>query len=100
MADDYLNLYSLFEPNEMVPFIEISKRNTDKYETFIEGSTTYDALSYKYYGNSLMGWVIKYGNPQYADESLIDNGKSIRIPFPISTVIKEIKEKVNQYKSL
>ncbi len=94
---DYINIYSLFETGAMIPFIEISKRPSDKFETFILGVTTYDDLSYKYYGNSLLGRIISMGNPEYLDEMMIEDGKSIRIPFPFSEVKKEIQDKINNY---
>jgi len=100
MAENYFNFYDLFDPGENIPFIPINKRNSDKFESFREGVTTWDALSYKYYGNSAMGYIIGMGNPEFPSQFTIDDGKNIRIPFPLSEVLKELKEKVANYKSL
>lgn len=96
----YFERYNLFLNGQSIPFIEITKRPSDKYKTFKEGATTYDSLSYKYYGNSLMGWIISLGNPEYVDEFQIESGKVIRIPFPLDSVQQELQNKISQYNSL
>ena len=97
---NYFNIYTLFPSGSTIPFISISKRPSDKFEVYKLGSTTYDALSYKYYGNSFMGRIISMANPEYLDEMVIDDGKIIRIPFPFSAVQKEIQDKINNYNAL
>jgi hypothetical protein len=98
---NYFNRYTYFEPGEIIPFIPISISNTDKYEIYTQGITTLDSLSYKYYGSSLMGWVISTGNPDLPiNEFDYEDGKVLRIPFPLSRVKKEYEEKVNNYKTI
>ncbi len=100
MANGIFNIYDYFPNNENVPFITISNRNSDKREYFKEGITTYDSLSYKFYGSSLYGRIISMANPEFNDEFSIADGSVIRIPFPINDVTNEIIEKINIYKSL
>lgn len=97
---NYLNIYTLFPTGSMIPFIPISKRSTDKFEVYKLGTTTYDSLSYKYYGNSFMGRIISMANGDSLDEMTIEDGKIIRIPFPFSEVQKEIQDFANTYNSL
>lgn len=99
--EDYLDFYSLFDSGEMIPQISISVRSSDKYENFKEFNTTYDMLSYKYYGNSLNSRIISMANPQFNNElEEIPDGIVIRIPFPFDAVKQEIISKVNLYKKL
>lgn len=96
----YFNRYDYFSDGEMIPFIQLDVRPTDKYDYYKQGDTTFDALSYKYYGSSLMGWVIGLANAEYLNEFDIEDGKVIRIPFPLSDVQKEYEEKITLYKSI
>lgn len=97
----YFSRYKLFKNGEMIPFIKLSIRPSDKYEIYTQGSTTLDSLSYKYYGSSLMGWLISLGNPELPiSEFDIEDGTVLRIPFPIDDVQKEYEEKISNYNSI
>jgi len=100
MANGVFNIYDYFPNNTNIPFITINNRNSDKREYFKEGITTYDALSYKFYGTSLYGRIISMANPEFDDEFSVADGSVIRIPFPINDVISEVVEKINLYNSL
>jgi hypothetical protein len=94
------NIYDYFENNEIIPFLSISKRSSDKYEKWREGISTFDMFSYKYYGNSLLGNIISLANPEYIDSNNIPDGTVIRIPFPFDDVKIELKNKIEEYKQL
>jgi len=82
----------------MVPFISIPVRDTDYYESFCVGKTRLDLLSYKYYNNSDYGWLIMQANPQYgANEFSIPDKATIRIPYPLGTVIEGYKTGIDTY---
>lgn len=97
--DNDFNIYNYFDVDEMIPTIPIASRSTDKFENWVEGTTTYDMLSYKYYGTSLQGRIIYMGNPEYINEFMIPDGKVIRIPFPFNEVTQELVSKITIYKS-
>lgn len=83
-----------------IPFIKISPRDTDKYDSYIEGVTTYDKLAFKWYNREDLSFIISMANPEYIDENDIESGTQIRIPFPIDEVENEILEKADLYKRL
>lgn len=96
------NRYTAFKNNlneiDFIPFIDIGTRSSDRFETYILGQTTYDTLSNKYYARSDMGWLISLGNPEYINEYDIEDGVSIRIPFPLEVVEEEYNKKVEEFK--
>lgn len=96
--------YAKFRNNgsvSMVPFIDIPVRDTDFYESFFLGKTRLDLLSYKYYNNPDYGWLILQANPQYgANEFDIPDKATIRIPYPLGTVIEGYKSDIDTYKQL
>lgn len=100
---DY-NRYSLLNDEngylEQVPFVEIPKSPSDRYEYWRDGSSRLDKLSLKYYGNPFYDFLILIANPKYLSEFDIPNREVIRIPFPLSkaisayeTIIKLTKQK-------
>lgn len=82
----------------MVPFIEIPVRDTDKYETFKVNKTRLDLLSYDYYGTSDYWWLIMQANPEYgASEFAIPDNATVRIPYPLGTVLEGYKSAIHQH---
>lgn len=71
---------------DQIPFVKLPENTTDKYETFKLGSTRFDKLAVKYYGNQFYDFLIVYANPQFISEFDIDDGELIRIPFPLEKV--------------
>lgn len=94
------NIYDYFERDEIIPFFLISKRSTDKFEKWREGISSFDFISYKYYGNSLLSYILKNANPEFIDENNIPDGSVIRIPFPFDLVKSELQIKIEEYKQL
>lgn len=93
--------YAKFRVNgqvSMVPFIEIPRRDTDYYESFYVGRTRLDLLSYKYYNNPDYGWLILQANPQYgANEFSIPDKATLRIPYPLGTVLEGYKRSIDTH---
>lgn len=96
--------YEFFKENNIelinIPFINLRKRVSDKYDTFIEGNTTFDKLAYKWYDREELSYIISIANPEFIDENDIESGTQIRIPFPIDEVESEIRQKTDQFKRI
>lgn len=86
---------------DFVPFIPISKQESDYYEIYNPDEKRLDGLSYDYYGNPNYGWVILQANPEYGSlEFSIPKGSVIRIPFPLENVLEEYNSEIKKYKKL
>lgn len=98
------NRYSEFIDNGkigVIPFIEIPKKNSDKYVYYEQGRTRFDLLSYEYYKDSDYGWLILQANPELPPyEFLIPNGAVIRIPYPLEKSITDYENGIEEYKTL
>lgn len=81
---------------KMMPFVEISKSNTDKYIEWNSNFNRLDKLSNKYYGNPFYDFFILYGNPEFLSEWDIPDGTIIRIPFPLDRVKEEYEKFLNE----
>ena len=79
------------------PFIEISKRRSDKKIKWERGNNM-AFLSYKYYGDSRYGWLIMLANKEYSIEFDIEENTIIRIPLPFREVLDEVITKIEDYK--
>ena len=107
MAEDrfYYDRYKQFKSNGKIadtPFISIDQRSTDKYIVYKLGSTRLDKISQTYYGVPYYNWLILSANPQYGGlEFNIQDGDTVRVPFPFLDVIQEFDTKtqlyINQY---
>lgn len=96
--------YSPFKANgkvNVVPFVEIRKKKTDKYVRYIKNSTRLDKLSYEYYNNPDYGWLIMQSNPEYGSiENFIPDGVLLRIPYPLDETINIYLEDIKRFKEL
>ncbi len=83
------------------PFIEIPRKPTDKFVEYENGVTRFDKLSQQYYGNSLHGWLIMQANPELGGmEFTIQQGTTIRIPFPFQQSLQDYENGMNRYLKL
>ena len=102
MAD--FDRYTPFKVNgkiEIVPFIKIRKKDTDKYVEFNKRTMRLDKLSYEYYESCDYGWLIMQANPEYGSiENFIPNNVILRIPFPLQETINLYVSDINKYKEL
>ena len=100
MAD--FDRYGAFKANgeiEVVPFIPIKEKNTDKYIKFDKTRMRLDKLSFDYYGDPDYGWLIMQANPQYGSlEGLIPNDSILRIPFPLQETLNLYTSDIITYK--
>jgi hypothetical protein len=98
------NRYSQFIANgkvDIVPYINIIKKNTDKYVLYNKKTMRLDKLSYDYYKNPDYGWLIMQANPEYGSiENFIPDGVVLRIPFPLEETINLYLKNINDYKEL
>lgn len=96
--------YSHFRDGDgfkMVPFGEIPKKNTDRYEVYRRGKTRLDQVSYDYYGNSDYAWLILQANPQYGSlEFAIPDGVELRIPYPLNVSLDAYQKSIENYNKL
>lgn len=85
----------------LIPPITLDKKKTDYYEIYKAGYTRLDMLSYDYYGNPSYGWLILLANPECGSmEYEIEDGREIRIPYPLENTIREYVEKIELYKKI
>lgn len=84
---------------EMVPFVKIPEKNTDRYEIYRKGQTRLDLLSYQYYDSADYAWLILQANPQYGSmEFDIPDGTEIRIPYPLASTLDDYQKGIETYK--
>lgn len=82
----------------VVPFIELTSKNTDKEYIFRNGISRLDKISFEYYGSPLFGWLILQGNPEFGGlEANIPDNSKITIPFPLISSIQDYSNKLNEY---
>ena len=96
--------YSPFRNNgiiEMVPFVEIRKKKSDKYIVYDKKSMRFDKLSYKYYDSPDYAWLILQANPELGSiENFITDGSVLRIPYPLDDTINIYLNDIKTYKEL
>ncbi len=104
MAKEYYDRYQRFKIDggyQMIPFLKIKPKNSDKTVVYHSQRTRMDKLSQEYYDNPFHGWLIMMANPQYGgvEENIPDN-EIIRIPFPFKDSLQQYIEAVNEYERL
>jgi len=83
---------------DWLPFVPISKNDSDLSELWVQGRSRLDKLALKYYNNPFYDFLILYANPQYIDQFDIPDGTLIRIPFPLNRVKLEYETFLRTYK--
>lgn len=99
----YISRYKEFIVNNSLstlPFIEILEQSTDKYISYQLGVTRFDRISFKYYSDPTLSWLISMGNPSRAHEFDFEDGDIIRIPFPLESALQYYFESVSRELSL
>lgn len=85
----------------LVPFAEIPKKGTDRYEYYRKGWTRMDILSFKHYGDANYGWLIMQANPELgALEFEIEDGALLRIPYPLDISLLDYENSIKVYNEL
>jgi len=83
---------------DWLPFVPISKNDSDLSELWVQGRSRLDKLALKYYNNPFYDFLILYANPEYVDQFDIPDGTLIRIPFPLNRVKLEYETFLRTYK--
>jgi hypothetical protein len=100
MGKKYHDRYEDFRKDDMVktlPFFKINERPTDVYVKYKINSRL-DIISYDVYGTPYYGWLILQANPTYGGlEGNIPVGASIRVPFPLVSVLQELENKHRRF---
>ena len=95
------NRYDKFKMNgiiKKVPFIKLTPKETDYFETYRRGITRLDLISYKYYGDANYDWLILQANARYGSmEFNIPDGVELRIPYPLESTLEEYRQKIDNY---
>ena len=97
--DRYLLLKNPKAGTDMLPFVKIPVNLSDKYETWNTEFSRLDKLSKKYYGNPFYDFLILLANPQYSSEFDIEDGTTIRIPFPLGKAIGDYEAAIEVIKN-
>ncbi|MFW6219872.1 MAG: hypothetical protein ACOC33_03450 [bacterium] len=101
-AQDY-DRYSILKnkdgSTDMMPFINIPDRSSDKFEYWNTEFSRMDKLSQKYYGNPFYDFLILYANPQYTSQWDIPDGSLIKIPFPLEQVRSDYEAELRRIKN-
>lgn len=98
---DRYNPFRLNGKIKMVPFINIRKKNTDKYIVFNKQTMRLDSISYEYYNNPDYAWLILQANPELGSiENFIPNGSVLRIPFPLDVTLDMYLNDINKHKEI
>ena len=96
--------YAQFKSNgkfEIIPFIKIKNKNSDRFIIFNKKTMRLDKLSFDYYNDSDFGWLIMQANPEYGSiENFIPNGVKLRIPYPLEETLNIYLKDINTYKEL
>ena len=101
MAFDRYAQFRTGDGFEIVPFGEVPRKGTDRYEIYKKGQTRLDQLSYQYYNSADYAWLIMQANPQYGSlEYNIPDGVELRIPYPLNNAIDAYQNSIEKYNKL
>lgn len=101
---EYYDRYKAFRVDgyltHPLPFLRIPENGSDKYVAFDKQTMRMDTLSYKFYGDPNYGWLILNANPQLPPyEYMIEDGSTLRIPYPLSSAIDRYEKSIEKYYS-
>lgn len=89
----YKNIYKIKSETEAIPPLgEIQHRESDLYIPY-NGADRLDSISYRTYNDPQYWWVILAAN-EYQIEFDIVEGEILRVPFPLSSALQDMKENV------
>lgn len=99
---EYYDRYGKFKMNGVgpskIPFVNIPLSDSDIYITYDKTKMRMDILSYKYYGDPNLGWLILQANPSVGGyEFEITNGTTLRIPYPKDSALNRYENSCNNY---
>lgn len=88
--DNIYNVKTAFKPVKTIP--PIDERETDIHFEF-NSADRLDLVSQRIYGSPEYWWVILAAN-KYQFEYDIPYGEILRVPYPLITVLNEIRSKI------
>jgi hypothetical protein len=101
MALQYYNRYNQFLNNgqqEVVPYINLPAKSTDKNYIYKVGQSRLDKISQQNYGSPFFGWLILQANPKYSgSEWSIPDGAILTIPFPLLTSLQDYNNELKNH---
>lgn len=97
--DRYANLKTNNGIIPIMPFVNLSINQSDKYVYWNTEFSRLDKLAQKYYGNPFYDFLILYANNSFVSEFDIPDGTLIRIPFPLEKVKAEYEAILAQIKN-
>lgn len=98
MAFDRYRDFRVNNTPKTIPFIKLSKKQTDKEIEYKRGQMRMDLLSNKYYSDPNFGWLIMLANAKYGGlEFNIPDGAIITIPFPLEPTLIEYNTLTSEY---
>jgi len=99
MGRQYYNRYNNFVINgqqTVVPYVNITSKNTDKRYIYKVGQSRLDKISQQYYGSPYFGWLIMMANPVYGGQEWnINDGSILTIPFPLVASLQDYNNALN-----
>lgn len=100
----YYDRYSSFKINgtiKLIPNVKLSRLDSDITEIYKQGVTRLDKLSQKYYNTPYYGVLILMANPSLGTiEFDIEDGKVIRIPYPLETALERYNNALKTHNTL
>lgn len=89
----YKSIFKINKPEERpAATTVIEDRDTDIHVTY-NAASRLDQISYRVYGDSQYWWVILAANGYEIEFDIVD-GEILRIPYPLTDAIKDIKGNV------
>lgn len=96
--------YSNFKANgvmQIVPFVAIRKKPSDKEIVYNKSRTRLDKISSDIYNDPDFAWLIMQANPEYGSiENLIPDGVVLRVPFPLEDTLSLYLDDITAYNEL
>lgn len=84
-----------------VPFVNIPKKDSDKYVEYDPKSNRLDLLSYQYYDDPNYGWLILQANPELGSmEYMIRRNTVVRVPYPLEDTLIRYASDIDRYEKL
>lgn len=102
MERRYYDRYEEFRVNgemKILPFLKIPKKSTD-IQVVYKANSRLDIISFDYYNNPNMGWLILQANPQFGGlEFDIPTGTVLTVPFPLQKSLEDYEKAVIRYRN-
>jgi hypothetical protein len=82
------------------PNITLCNKEGDVYVTYKKATSRLDNISFDIYGDPSFDWLILMANKKYNLEHEIEDGATIRVPYPLQSTLEEYGRKIDLYDNL